>query len=295
MALDRGAAEGALTRDVAEPLGLDLLRAAHGVHELVGSNMAEAARVHAAERGLDLASHILVAFGGAGPVHAWSVAHQLRIPRVLFPAHAGVESALGFLAAPPAYEIARSGTAPIDGLDTVVVSGVLADLASTAREVVETAGTGPVQVRAACDMRYRGQGAEVRVELPGLEVDGKALRRSFRARYRELYGREVDGVPIEVVTWRVRASRSAPGVSVFDRAGGAVAVRPAPALDGSRRAWLPGFEGPAEVPVWRREHLEPGMELAGPALVEEAQSTLVLGRGRARVLPGGTLLAEVAP
>jgi N-methylhydantoinase A len=294
MALDCEAAKAALARDVAEPLGLDPLRAAHGVHELVGSNMAEAARVHAAERGLDLASHTLVAFGGAGPVHAWSVAHQLRIPRVLFPAHAGVESALGFLAAPPAFEIARSGTARVDSLDVESASGLLAELAGTAREVVETAGTGPVVVRASCDMRYRGQGAEVRVDLPGLEVDVDLLRGAFRARYRNLYGREVEGVPVEVVTWRVRAARPAPAVPVFDRAGDAVMRRSAPAPDGSRRAWLPGFAEPAEVPVWRRERLEPGMELTGPALVEEAQSTLVMGEGTARVLPGGAVLAEMA-
>jgi N-methylhydantoinase A len=293
MRLDRGAAEAALVRDVAEPLGMgaDALRAAHGVHELVGSNMAEAARVHAAERGLDLASHTLVAFGGAGPVHAWSVARQLRIPRVLFPAHAGVESALGFLAAPPAFEIARSTTMRLGDLDTEAASRLLGQLAGMAREVVERAGTGDISVRAACDMRYRGQGAEVRVELPDLRMEREDLDGTFRDRYRALYGREVQGVPVEVVTWRVRAERSAPAVPVFDRAGEAVDPRPAPEADGARRAWLPGFDGAQTVPVWRRENLEPGMELRGPALVAETQSTLVLGRGKALVLPGGAVLA----
>jgi len=295
MRLDAPAAEAALVRDVAEPLGMgtDVLLAAHGVHELVGSNMAEAARVHAAERGLDLSTHTLVAFGGAGPVHAWSVAHQLRIPRVLFPAHAGVESALGFLAAPPAFEIARSGTARLDSLDAKGASDRLAELAEAARAVVERAGSGEVSVRASCDMRYRGQGAEVRVELPGLRVDAAGLREAFQERYRAFYGREVEGVPVEVVTWRVRAERPAPAVPVFDRAGDSVEPRSAPEPDGRRQAWLPGFAEPRDVPVWRRERLEPGMELHGPALVEETQSTLVLGRGAGRVLPGGTILAEM--
>ncbi len=295
MALDVEAARTAVRRDVAEPLGLAVDEAAHGVHLLVGSNMAEAARVHAAERGLDLAAHTLVAFGGAGPVHAWSVARQLRIRRVIFPAHAGVESALGFLAAPPAFETARSRTEPLDALDAAAAGAVLAELAEAARRVVERAGSGPVTVRASVDMRYRGQGAEVRAPLPDLAPDREALRAAFLDAYVRLYGRAVEGVPVEAVTWRVRAERPAPPVAVFDRAGDAVADRgPAP-VAGSRRAWLPDLDAPAEVPVFRRDRLEPGMTVAGPAVIEEAQSTLVLGRGAARVLPGGAVLAELAP
>jgi len=294
MALDLNAAREAVRRDVAGPLGMDLAEAAHGVHLLVGSNMAEAARVHAAERGLDLGAHVLVAFGGAGPVHAWSVARQLRMPRVLFPAHAGVESALGFLAAPPAFETARSRTVALAALDEADARTILGELARAARGPVEGAGSGAIAVEAAVDMRYRGQGAEVRVPLEDLSVTRSALAGAFAAAYVRLYGREVEGVPVEIVTWRVRCRREGPPVDVFDRAGDAAGDRGAAPVHGERRAWIPDTDATAQVPVYRRDTLEPGMTLAGPALVEETQSTLVLGRGTARVLPGGTILAELS-
>jgi N-methylhydantoinase A len=294
--LDAAAAAAAVGRDVAGPLGLSLQEAAHGVHTLVGSNMAEAARVHAAERGLDLASHTMVAFGGAGPVHAWSVARQLRIPRILFPAHAGVASALGFLAAPPAFEVARSRTEPLPALDERAAAALLAELAEEAKRVVAGAGAGPLCLHVAVDMRYRGQGAEVRVALGDtLEPRRRHLAAAFAAAYRTLYGRTVDGVAVETVTWRVRCERPAPAVAVFDRAGDAIDAQPAPSPHATRLAWLPDTEAPAEVPVYRRDTVPPGTTLTGPALLEETQSTLALGRGRARVLPGGTLLAELLP
>ncbi len=295
MRLDAGAARAALDRDVARPLGLDLMAAAHGVHVLVGSNMAEAARVHAAERGLDVAAHTLVAFGGAGPVHAWSVARQLRMARVLFPAHAGVESALGFLAAPPAFEVTRSRPARLAALDPAAARTLLESLAGEARAVAASAGSGEVVAEASVDMRYQGQGAEVRVPLESLAPDPETLRAAFETAYAGLYGRTVAGVPVETVTWRVRARRPAPAVAVFDRAGDEVPDRGPAEPVSRRRAWLPDLPQPAEIPVFRRERLEPGMTVAGPALVEEAQSTVVVGRGSARVLAGGTLLAEAAP
>lgn len=291
MRLDLSAAEEAIRKDVADPLGLDTLAAAHGIHRLVGSNMADAARVHAAERGLDLATHTLVAFGGAGPVHAWSVAHQLQIPRVIFPSHAGVESALGFLAAPPAFEVGRSWTSPIESLDAELARRILDELAIRAREVVASAGTGEVATHAFVDMRYRGQGTEVRVPIPADELSANLLRSRFETAYASMYGRIVEGVPVETVTWRVRCERPAPPVPVFDRAADAVEERPASAPQLHRRAWLPDADAPESVPVYMREQLEPGMRFEGPALVQEAESTLVLGNGTARVLAGGAIEA----
>jgi N-methylhydantoinase A len=296
MALDPQAAERAVEADVAHPLALSRFEAARGVHLAVGSEMAEAARVHAAERGLDLAAHTLVAYGGAGPVHAWSVARQLHVRRILFPGHAGVESALGFLAAPPAFEVARSRTEPLPGLDAPAVTRLLETLTAEARAVVEKAGSGPVITQITADMRYRGQGAEVRVPRPEGSLDPRRLEAAFLETYAALYGRTVAGVPIEVVTWRVRCRRDTPAIDVLDRAG-AETETPSdpPQLYGARRAWLPDLEAPQDIPVYRRERLRPGDRFEGPALVQEAQSTLVLGRGTARVLAGGTILAEVAP
>jgi N-methylhydantoinase A len=267
--------------------------AAFGIHRLVGSNMAEAARMHAAERGLDLTEHTLVAFGGAGPVHAWSVARQLRMPRVVFPAHSGVLSALGFLAAPPAFEIARSRTEPLADLSEPEVARVLDELAKSARAELAGTGNGDVLVRASADMRYRGQGSEVRVPLAELRAARAELGAAFEKAYAVLYGRAVVGVPIEVVTWRVRAERPLPAVSLFDSA--RLVENDARTLTPKRhrRAWLPDFDAPHETPVFRRDELAPGMHFAGPALIEETDSTLVIGRGTARVLVGGAVLAEV--
>lgn len=292
--LDPEASRDALRRDVAAPMGLSVEEAAEGVFRTVGSNMAEAARIHAAERGVDLAGHTLIAFGGAGPVHAWSVARQLRIPRVLFPSHAGVESALGFLAAPPAFETVRSATMDVDRLDASWVRKLLRGLVDEAEGVVRRCGTGTVATAVAADMRYRGQGAEVRVESPGKagEIDAEALRAAFDAAYAALYGRTVDGVPVEVVSWRVRCQLEAPGVPVFDAAKEAEGVREAEPV-ARRRAWMPDAATPAEVPVFRRDGLRAGDRIHGPAIVEEEQATLVVGRGTACTLTGGAILAEL--
>ena len=293
MPLSRERAERAMEEHVAHPLGLPVQDAAFGVHRLVGSNMAEAARMHAAERGLDLTEHTLIAFGGAGPVHAWSVARQLRMPRVVFPAHSGVLSALGFLAAPPAFETARSRTEPLAEFPEAEATRVVSELADAACQELAASGAGAVCVRASADMRYRGQGSEVRVPLAGLRVTRSELLEGFEKAYAALYGRAVVGVPIEVVTWRLRAERPAPAVSLFDEA--RVLERKGNRVTSKhhRMAWLPDFDAPRNVPVFRREELEPGMQFDGPALIEETDSTLVIGRGTARVLAGGAVLVEV--
>jgi N-methylhydantoinase A len=291
LALDAGAAGRAVDRDVAVPLGLTVEEAARGVYRTVTNNMAEAARVHAAERGIDLTGHLLVAFGGAGPVHAWAVARQLRLNRVVFPSHAGVESALGFLAAAPSFEAVRSDTRGLDGFQAPAAAAILSELAAAARAAVP-GGAGDVRVLGWADMRYRGQGAEVRVPLPGLEPSAEQLRDAFLVAYRELYGREVHGVPVDVVTWRVRAERDAETLAVF-HAVVEVPARGAPSPRTHRRAWPPDLDAPTEIPVYRRDALAEGMVIGGPALIEEAQSTLVLGRGRASVLRGGHVLCRL--
>jgi len=293
MRLSRELAERAIESHVARPLDLTVSEAAFGIHRLVGSNMAEAARMHAAERGLDLTEHTLIAFGGAGPAHAWSVARQLRMPRVVFPAHSGVLSAVGFLAAPPAFETARSRTQSLEELSERETALLLEELAEAARAQLAETGAGDMTILASADMRYRGQGWEVRVSVPSLRVKREDLAVSFEKEYASLYGRTVVGVPIEVVTWRVRAERPRPAVSLFDEA--RVPDTTVRVAEPKRRrlAWLPDAAAPRSVPVFRRGDLVAGMEWRGPALIEDVDSTLVLGEGPCRVLVGGAVLAEV--
>ncbi|HET9233710.1 MAG TPA: hydantoinase/oxoprolinase family protein, partial [Candidatus Eisenbacteria bacterium] len=292
MHLDFEQAKRAIEEHVARPLGLEIMEAAAGIHRIVGSNMAEAARMHAAERGLDLTAHALVAFGGAGPVHAWSLARQLRIPRVVIPTHSGVESSVGFLAAPPAFETARSLTQPLEDLLASKAEQVLEEMADTARKELAGTGRGEIAIRAFVDMRYRGQGSEVRVPLASLRVEREPLAKAFVAAYAALYGRPVMGVPVEIVTWRVRAERPAPGVPLFQPL--SIPEWNLPLVPARfRKAWLPDFDAPRDVPVFRREELVAGMIFEGPALIEERDTTIVLGRGEATVLSGGALILEL--
>ena len=128
MPLDRDAARRAIEEHVARPLGLDVTAAAWGIHRVVNENMAAAARIHAIERGRDLRSYPLFAFGGAGPVHCWQVARVLRVPRILIPFAAGAMSAYGLLAAPLAFDFVRTGRQRLDAADWDAINARYADM-----------------------------------------------------------------------------------------------------------------------------------------------------------------------
>ena len=152
----------ALLRDIGEPLGLSAETSAYAVHEVVCENMASAARVHAVERGAVVGQHTLIAFGGAAPLHAARVAEKIGVSRVIVPSNAGVGSAVGFLAAPIAYELVRSRHARLDAFDVKAVSDLLDEMATEARALVEPGAAGaPVRERRAAFMRYVGQGHEI--------------------------------------------------------------------------------------------------------------------------------------
>ena len=205
MALDRDAAEAAIRHEVAEPLALATELAALGVSEIVDENMANAARVHAIESGKDARGRTLVAFGGAAPLHAARMAEKLGLDRVLVPSYAGVGSAVGFLRAPIAYEIVRSGLQRLDTFDAAAANALLAAMRAEAEPIVRR-GTGDAaltETRSAF-MRYRGQGHEIAVPLPTRTynaVDAATLRAAFEEAYRRLYSRIIPGVEVEILSW----------------------------------------------------------------------------------------------
>src|ERR1700761_5852730 len=163
----------ALWRDIGEPLGMSAETAAYAVQEIVCENMASAARVHAVERGAVVAQHTLIAFGGAAPLHAARVAERIGAARVIVPSNAGVGSAVGFLAAPIAYELVRSRHIRLDDFDGKTVSDLLHEIAGEARALVEPGAAGtPVRERRTAFMRYVGQGHEITVELPNRRLAG---------------------------------------------------------------------------------------------------------------------------
>src|SRR5918997_1542865 len=170
MRLDREAALRAIEEKVARPLGLDATEAAWGIHQVVNENMANAARVHAIERGKDPRAYPLFAFGGAGPVHAYRVARALGVPGFIAPLGAGATSAFGFLCAPLSFDLVRSLYGRLDELDWAAANGALEDREREGRDLLRASGVADVRVRRLCEMRYTGQGHEVAVGLPDGEL-----------------------------------------------------------------------------------------------------------------------------
>jgi len=276
MALDAAAAAAALDRGVGQPLGLSPVLAALGVSEMVDESMSAAARVHAIESGKDVRGRVLIAFGGAAPLHAARVAEKLGMDRVLVPASAGVGSAIGFLRAPIAFEIVRSRLQRLSAFAAPEVNGLFAAMRAEAQAIVRRAAPDavPEEERHAF-MRYRGQGHEVMVRLPpGLygDADVSRLADAFAAAYRTLYSRIVPGADIEVVSWAL--SLRVP-VDVALEAPQAVECHVAQPAD-RRMLFDPGAGGQVEAAVYRRRDLRPGATMRGPAVITEDETSTVV-------------------
>jgi N-methylhydantoinase A len=291
--LDAAAAETALQRDVAGPLGLALETAAFGLSEVVDENMAAAARAHAAEFGLDLGSRDMIAFGGAAPLHAARLGEKLGVRRIVIPAAAGVGSAVGFLLAPVAYEVVRSRRQELAALEPAVVNALMAEMREEALAVVRQ-GVGPsvaprdlLETRQAY-MRYVGQGHEIAVTLPVepyAEGHGDDFRQRFEAAYRKLYGRIMQGVAIEALSWTLTiakqegreplARRGRQPLAALSPEGAQPAVS-SPAPIGRQALFDPASARSAEARVYLRDGLPPGAEIGGPALITEEQTTTVV-------------------
>src|SRR5262249_42958124 len=186
--LDRDAAERAIAARIAEPLGMSAVRAAWGIHQLVNEGMASAARVHAIERGKDPRSLPLFGFGGAGPGHGFGVASVLHSPRLIVPFGAGVTSAFGFLTAPLAFDFVRSFVAQLDTVDWQHVNAILDEMAAQGESILERSGIAPDerQLSRQADVRYTGQGHEIRIDLPQSRLGPDSLSR-IQATFETVY------------------------------------------------------------------------------------------------------------
>jgi N-methylhydantoinase A len=291
MALDLAAARLAIERDVAGPLGLSIEAAAWGIHQAVNEGMANAARVHVLERGKDPRSLPVFVFGGAGPVHGFRVARALGAPQLIAPLGAGVMSAVGFLVAPLAFDFVRSWPTTLAGLDWARAEEVLRGMEQEGESVLRASGVALHEIghEREADLRYVGQGHEIRVTLPASHDDA-ALREAFEERYRALYDRlGPAGVDVEAVSWRVRSSGPRPTVALH------VPGEDGDPRKGQRLAYVPEAGGMAPVDVYDRRRLAPGAVLEGPAIVEERESTLVIGPDAvARVDERWSLVVELA-
>ena len=285
MRLDVEAARSALSR-LAGTLGLTVEEVAWGIYQIVNENMANAARTHMGERGKDPRRLPLYAFGGAGPVHGYRVAEILHLPALISPFGAGVGSTFGLLAAPLAFDFVRSAYSRLDGLQWGSVNGLLDEMARDGRAILEGSGlaSADISYERSADMRFVGQGHEVSVPLPDGVLGEHHLPEvaaSFEQVYRALYGRKGPDVPLEVINWRVVATGPHPD---SDFRLPQDSADPDRALKGKRPAYFPEFGRYIETPVYDRYALKPGEVFEGPAIVEERESTLVVGaRGRAQV------------
>lgn len=300
MRLDPARAREALA-GIGRALGLEAAEAAVGIHAVVNNNMATAARVHAAEHGRDPRTYRLIAFGGAGPVHAYGLARLLHIPEVVFPRAAGVASALGMLVAPRSVEYTQSLVGRLEILDWPAVRSLLDRLERRARALLGNAGVpkDDIVIDVAADMRYVGQGYEVTVPIAAdvlARADTIRLAAAFEAEYRRRFDRAVPGAPAEAISWRLRASSppSVPALRIA-AAGADPAGRDRNAPRGSRPVYFEELRRPADTPVWARNALRPGQTLAGPVIVEEADSTIVCGpSGRLRLDEAGHVVMTLA-
>lgn len=288
--LDADAARSAFT-SLAAALDLPLERMAWGVHKMVNETMAAAARVHAAERGLELRRYCMVATGGAGPVHACGVAEGLGIKRIIIPPLAGVGSAFGFLTAPIAFDFTRSYVRRLRDIDLDELNAMLRGLERDGRQIVRAAGVSAADIHAQLhiDMRYIGQGYEVRVPFSMATLTRAHIQRmqaAFEDEYRAFYGQLAEDVPIEAVNWRVLISGPQPQVTSPGPPGRGqdepVALRP---------VRFSADAAPLPTPVYRRERLAAGWKARGPLIIEEAASTTVALPGwSAQVAEGACLL-----
>ena len=278
MTLDAEAAGTALEK-LGQELGLSREQAAWGVFEVVCEQMASAARTHATDRAIDYRGLPLLAFGGAGPVHACMVAELVDSDQVIYPPLASVLSAFGTLVTPVQIDLVRSHVTPLGDIDWDSVSGTVDDMVAEGTRALTEAGIAQADIRFrhGVDLRYLGQQSELRIDLPfdpRQERDADRIRDLFETEYVAQYGLKLDDMAIEIVNWRTTASGPTPdrGASTSVDAGDRETRRRTVHLRGE----------PVDVPVHHRAALEPGDRIIGPVIVEERETTIF-------VLPGWDL------
>lgn len=276
--LSTDAATAAILHDVGDKLNLDAISAAFGICEVVDENMANAARVHAVENGKNISDNVMIAFGGAAPLHAARLCEKLGIDQCLIPVGAGVGSAIGFLKAPFGYEALASNILPLSAFNATVVNTLIAGLKATATGFVRAGTAAPIHSEITAFMRYVGQGWEIPVTLPDrafTDADAEMLRSNFCENYARFFGRAIsglDGLEIEIVTWSVKAQdqRTKPNQIALTSGGAKTAHKLSrPVFDPSRGEFI-------DTAILNRSDLPPGVRIHGPAIIVERETATVV-------------------
>src|SRR5579871_1836523 len=298
--LDADAARAALETHIAAPLRMTLPQAAAGIRRIVDMRMADEVRVFAARRGVDLSEFALLPFGGAGAVHAAAVAAELGMRRIVVPPRPGAFSALGLLCTDVLHDYIRSELCPLDRLDPGHGEAIFRELEGKAAAELAAEGLAPSAAlfEREFDMRYAGQGYELRVSLSGLghgSLDGNALtgaRARFDAVHERIHGHAAKEKGVEVVSYRLRVRVSVPKFSPRALEARSASPPSATAIKGKRSVFF-AADAATETTIYDRDRLDVGTSFAGPAIVEQFDATAVVPPGwRASVDRYGNLILE---
>jgi len=277
MRLDKGSAQWAIEEKIAKPLGVTPIEATWGIHDLINETMAGAAKTHIAEKGGNPKIVTVCALGGAGPVHAYGLAKKLEAPTVFVPPIAGVGSALGFFTAPRAFDLVRSHKVGLKNADFAEIEKLFQDMEREGAAILQKSGAiENITHERSIDMRFVGQGAETNVPIPNRDFSQiTEVRNLFDQRYQTLYGRTYPESPVEFVSFRVRASLPERPLHL-PKIGKKVASLK-DAIKGQRLAYSSIARDFIPYNVYDRYSLFPGAKFSGPAIIEERESTAIVG------------------
>ncbi|MCX8997307.1 hydantoinase/oxoprolinase family protein [Rhizobiaceae bacterium BDR2-2] len=278
MAIDASASRAAMER-LAAKLGIGVMETAQGIIRVVVANMAKAIRVISVERGYDPRDYVMLAFGGAGPIHAARLAAELDIPRVMIPKHPGIMCAMGLLQSDLRTNLALTRMMRLGADSLQTLEAGFAQLEARADDwfAAERIPADHRRLHRAVDMRYGGQGYELTVAWPEHVAPGNvlgALRRNFEDAHRQLYGYVADGEPIQITTLRAEAVGVVPKAELKSHPPATIDV--SNAVIGTRTVWLPETGDFVPVPLYDRDRLQPGHVVAGPAVIEQMDSTTLV-------------------
>jgi len=280
MKLDKAGARRGVEEKVAKPLGVSFIQAVWGIHDLINETMAAAAKTHIAEKGGNPKIVTIAAFGGAGPVHAYGLAKKLGAPRMLVPPNAGVGSAMGFFTAPRAFDLLRSHKVSLTNVAFTEIEDIFKGLEADAGKILKKeAAEDTIQYERSVDMRFVGQGSEINIPVPAgdfAKLRKEDIRHLFDDVYKKLYGRTYPESEVEFINFKIRASLPERLLQLPKLSRGKGQSLDT-AIKGQRPAYSPVAKDFIPYTVYDRYKLFPGAKFPGPAIIEEKESTLIVG------------------